>query len=120
MSPAATFTTSFSKDICQLFAIDSARGGDVMFTMSMDRFAYGLPDPQEAPVIAECAWCGREIYRGYVMDVYLNALPKSKDKRKRIAAPNSDYMHVECWEECADTFGLSKAERDLIATLEEL
>jgi hypothetical protein len=54
------------------------------------------------------------------MDVYLNALPKSKDKRKRIAAPESDYMHVECWEECADTFGLSKAERDLIATLEEL
>jgi len=91
-----------------------------MFAMSMDRFAYGLSDPQEARAIEECAWCGGEIYGGYTMDVNLNALPKSKDKRKRIVAPNSDYMHVGCWEECAEAFRLTNNERDLIATLEEL
>ena len=36
--------------------------------VSLDRFAQGLPDPQEAPVMAECAGCGGEIYPGE--DVY--------------------------------------------------
>lgn len=33
-------------------------------TPNLDRFAYGLPDPQDAPTIAECDDCGREIYEG--------------------------------------------------------
>ena len=30
---------------------------------SWDRFAEGLPDPQEAPIVAGCEGCGGEIYR---------------------------------------------------------
>lgn len=32
--------------------------------VSLDRFAQGLKDAQEAPVLACCAGCGGEIYRG--------------------------------------------------------
>lgn len=39
--------------------------------ISLDRFAYGRPDPAEAPALAHCAGCGGEIYPGedvYVVD----------------------------------------------------
>lgn len=32
--------------------------------MNLDRFAYGLPDPQSASVIGYCDACGGEIYEG--------------------------------------------------------
>lgn len=36
--------------------------------MNLDRFSQGLPDPQEAKVMAYCKGCGEEIYEGG--DVY--------------------------------------------------
>jgi len=33
-----------------------------MLRVSTDRFAQGLPDPQDAPVVCECDGCGGEIY----------------------------------------------------------
>ncbi len=36
--------------------------------VNLDRFAQGLPDPQEAEPVAECAGCCTEIYPGE--DVY--------------------------------------------------
>ena len=39
--------------------------------VNLDRFAQGLPDPQEAEVKAYCEGCGGEIYEGedvYVVD----------------------------------------------------
>jgi len=39
--------------------------------VNLDRFAQGLPDPQEAEVMAYCEGCGGEIYEGeevYVVD----------------------------------------------------
>ncbi len=39
--------------------------------VNLDRFAQGLPDPQDAEVMAYCEGCGREIYEGedvYVVD----------------------------------------------------
>lgn len=36
--------------------------------MNLDRFSQGLPDPQEAKVMAYCEGCGGEIYEGE--DVY--------------------------------------------------
>ena len=39
--------------------------------VNLDRFAQGLPDPQEAEVKAYCEACGGEIYEGedvYVVD----------------------------------------------------
>jgi len=36
--------------------------------MNLDRFSQGLPDPQDADVLAYCEGCGREIYEGE--DVY--------------------------------------------------
>ena len=45
--------------------------------MNLDRFAQGLPDPQEAEVKASCEACGGEIYEGedvyYVNGVILHA-----------------------------------------------
>lgn len=37
-----------------------------MSAVSLDRFAYGLPDPQadEAPEVAACAYCGRPLRLG--------------------------------------------------------
>lgn len=32
--------------------------------VNLDRFAQGLPDPQDAKVMAECAGCGCQIYQG--------------------------------------------------------
>ena len=40
-----------------------------MLKISTDRFAQGLPDPQEASVACYCEGCGREIYEGE--DVWL-------------------------------------------------
>ena len=37
--------------------------------MNLDRFSQGLPDPQDAEVIAYCEGCGGEIYEGE--DVYV-------------------------------------------------
>lgn len=37
--------------------------------MNLDRFAQGLPDPQNAKVMAYCEGCGGEIYEGE--DVYV-------------------------------------------------
>jgi hypothetical protein len=37
--------------------------------VNLDRFAQGLPDPQEAEVKAYCEGCGGEIYEGE--DVYV-------------------------------------------------
>ena len=34
-----------------------------MLKISTDRFAQGLPDPQDAPVVCECDGCGGEIYK---------------------------------------------------------
>lgn len=31
--------------------------------MNLDRFAYGLDDPQSAPVVGECGNCRGEIYK---------------------------------------------------------
>ncbi len=90
-----------------------------MFAMSMDRFAYGLPDPQEAPVIAECAWCGGEIYGGEVVEFDFGKLPEHNKNTQRVSR-TSDYMHVDCWEECADAHGLTEDERDLLAELVEV
>ena len=90
-----------------------------MFAMSMDRFAYGLPDPQEAPVIAECAWCGGEIYGGEVVEFDFGKLPERNKNTQRVSR-TSDYMHPECWEECADAHGLTEDERDLLAELVEV
>ena len=90
-----------------------------MFAMSMDRFAYGLPDPQEAPVIAECAWCGGEIYGGEVVEFDFGKLPERNRNAQRVSR-TSDYMHVDCWEECADAHGLAEDERDLLAELVEV
>jgi len=36
--------------------------------MNLDRFSQGLPDPQNAEVMAYCEGCGGEIYEGE--DVY--------------------------------------------------
>jgi len=39
--------------------------------MNLDRFSQGLPDPQDAEVMAYCKGCGGEIYEGedvYVVD----------------------------------------------------
>ncbi len=39
--------------------------------VNLDRFAQGLPDPQDAEVMAYCEGCGGEIYEGedvYVVD----------------------------------------------------
>lgn len=39
--------------------------------VNLDRFAQGLPDPQEAEVMTCCEGCGGEIYQGedvYVVD----------------------------------------------------
>ena len=39
--------------------------------MYLDRFSQGLPDPQDAEVMAYCEGCGGEIYPGedvYVVD----------------------------------------------------
>jgi len=39
--------------------------------MNLDRFSQGLPDPQDAEVMANCEGCGGEIYEGedvYVVD----------------------------------------------------
>lgn len=39
--------------------------------VNLDRFAQGIPDPQEAEVKAYCEGCGGEIYEGedvYVVD----------------------------------------------------
>ena len=39
--------------------------------VNLDRFAQGLPDPQDAEVMAYCEGCGGEIYPGeevYVID----------------------------------------------------
>ena len=33
-------------------------------SVNLDRFSQGLPDPQEAPVMATCEACGGEIYEG--------------------------------------------------------
>jgi hypothetical protein len=33
-------------------------------SVNLDRFSQGLPDPQEAPVMAICEACGGEIYEG--------------------------------------------------------
>lgn len=38
--------------------------------MRLDRFAYGRPDPQAAPVKATCEHCGGEIYAGQEVYVY--------------------------------------------------
>jgi len=48
--------------------------------MNLDRFAQGLPDPQDAEVMAYCEGCGGEIYPGE--DVY---------------CVNGDIIHAE-WE----------------------
>jgi len=32
--------------------------------MNLDRFSQGLPDPQDADVLAYCEGCGGEIYQG--------------------------------------------------------
>lgn len=90
-----------------------------MFAMSMDRFAYGLPDPQEAPVRAYCAWCGGEIYGGDVVEFDFGKLPERNQNAQRVSR-TSDYMHVDCWEECADAHGLTEDERDLLAELVEV
>lgn len=37
--------------------------------MNLDRFSQGLPDPQDAKVMAYCESCRREIYEGE--DVYV-------------------------------------------------
>ena len=37
--------------------------------MNLDRFSQGLPDPQDAEVMAYCKGCGGEIYEGE--DVYV-------------------------------------------------
>lgn len=91
-----------------------------MFAMSLDRFAYGLSDPQEAPVVEYCASCGGEIYGGEVYDFDLNALLAITAIQDGEISPNSDYMHPDCWDECADAHDLNKDERDLIAMLVEL
>jgi len=39
--------------------------------MNLDRFSQGMPDPQEAKVMAYCKGCVKEIYEGedvYVVD----------------------------------------------------
>ncbi|WP_339171503.1 hypothetical protein [Anoxybacillus sp. FSL W8-1294] len=33
--------------------------------MNLDRFAYGLRDPQSIPMIGECAHCHAGIFKGY-------------------------------------------------------
>ena len=48
--------------------------------MNLDRFSQGLPDPQDAEVMAYCEGCGGEIYPGE--DVY---------------CVNGDILHME-WE----------------------
>jgi hypothetical protein len=91
----------------------------MLFTMSMDRFACGLPDPQEAPVITECAWCGGEIYGGEAIEFDFGALPERNRNAQRVSR-TSDYMHVDCWEECADAHWLTRDERELLAELVEV
>ncbi len=38
-----------------------------MSCMNLDRFSWGLPDPQDAEVLAYCEGCGGEIYAGEVV-----------------------------------------------------
>ena len=43
-------------------------------SVNLDRFAQGLPDPQEALPLEQCQGCGGEIYPGedvYVVDGYI-------------------------------------------------
>lgn len=43
-------------------------------SVNLDRFAQGLPDPQEALPLEQCQGCGCEIYPGedvYVVDGYI-------------------------------------------------
>lgn len=46
----------------------------------LDRFAQGLPDPQDAPVVARCQGCGEEIY-----------------PREDVYCVNGDILHAD-WE----------------------
>lgn len=38
----------------------------MLATVSLDRFAQGLADPQDAEAVNECTSCGKEIYRGEI------------------------------------------------------
>ena len=87
--------------------------------MSMDRFAYGLRDPQAAPVLDYCAWCGGELYGGDVVEFDFGKLPERNQNAQRVYR-TSDYMHVDCWEECADAHWLTRDERELLAELVEV
>ena len=91
----------------------------MLFTMSMDRFACGLPDPQAAPVLDYCAWCGGEIYGGEAIEFDFGALPERNRNAQRVSR-TSDYMHPECWEECADAHWLTRDEREQLASLVEV
>lgn len=41
-----------------------------MKSTGMDRFEYGLPDPQEAKALRHCDECGAEIYAGETVWVH--------------------------------------------------
>lgn len=84
----------------------------------MDRFAQGLADPADANVVAECAWCGGEIYEGNeAYEVDLSALPRSRDPRKRLVTRESNLMHVRCWDECCVALDLDEEEAEAVAML---
>ena len=62
--------------------------------VNLDRFAQGLPDPQEAEVVCHCFGCGGEIYKGE--DVYVvgkDILHADWDCLYRYIDP--DFMTVE-------------------------
>jgi len=48
--------------------------------MNLDRFSQGLPDPQDADVLAYCDCCGKEIYEGEEVYTVYDAVIHAEDE----------------------------------------
>ena len=48
--------------------------------MNLDRFSQGLPDPQDADVLAYCDSCGKEIYEGEEVYIVHDAVIHAEDE----------------------------------------
>ena len=51
-----------------------------MNCMNLDRFSQGLPDPQDADVLAYCDCCGKEIYEGEEVYIVYDAVIHAEDE----------------------------------------
>lgn len=62
--------------------------------MNLDRFAYGLRDPQSYPTVAECAQCGCELYRNSEAIRYEGDLFCDRDCLAEYLLKITDYEEV--------------------------